>query len=142
MNPYTDEYLLQILSSTRSIVVIGASPKEHRDSNKVTRFLIEEGYEVYPVNPGQADKTIHGKKVFASLLDIPETIDMVDIFRNKEAVPQIVEDAIVKKSKTIWMQLDIVHKTAAERAETAGLKVVMDRCPLIEIKRLKRNQTM
>lgn len=132
----TDKDIAALLQETRSIAVVGASPKEGRPSNDVMRFLLTQGYEVFPINPGHAGETIHGQRVYASLADLPAAPDMVDIFRRSEDVGPVVDDAIACGAKAIWMQLEIINEEAAARAEAAGLKVVMNRCPKIEIPRL------
>lgn len=132
----SDKELVAILTSTKSIALVGASKKPERPSHRVMKFLIEQGYIVYPVNPGLAGSELLGQKVYASLSDIPASIDMVDIFRKSEAVGPIVDDAIEKGAKIIWTQLGVINQEAAEKAEQAGLKVIMDRCPAIEIPKL------
>ena len=118
--------------------MVGFSPKENRPSYFVFKYLLERGYRVIPVNPGQAGKEVLGQKIYASLTDIPEPIDMVDIFRASENVPPIVEEALTlsPKPQVIWMQLTVRNDEAAKRAEDAGMKVVMNRCPKIEYGRL------
>ncbi len=135
---YPDEWIADILKSVRRIALVGASPKPERPSHEVMAFLLSHGYEVFPVNPGQAGKEILGQRVHASLADIPEPVDMVDIFRNSEAAGGIVDEALKLDPlpRVIWMQLGVRNDEAARRAETAGLKVVMNRCPKIEIPRL------
>jgi predicted CoA-binding protein len=127
-----------ILASSKSIALVGASIKTERPSNYVMKYLLDHGYKVVPVNPGLAGQTIHGQPVYASLGDIPKTepIDMIDIFRNSEAVGPIVEEAIQIGAMSIWMQMGVINEEAAQRAQEAGLKVVMDACPKIEIPRL------
>ncbi len=132
----TDSYIKDILTTTKSIALVGASKKEDRPAHKVMKFLLEQGYEVYPVNPGLAGEKLLGREVFARLGDIPAAIDMVDIFRQPDAVGPIVDEAIVKGAKVVWMQLGVINEAAAEAARTAGLTVVMDHCPAIEIPRL------
>ncbi len=131
-----DAYLIDILATTKSIALVGASHKPARPSHRVMTFLIAQGYDMYPVNPGLADTELLGCKVYASLSDIPFDIDMVDIFRKSDAVGPIVDAAIEKGVKVIWMQLGVINHDAARVAEQAGLKVIMDRCPAIEIPRL------
>ncbi len=133
----SDEDISQLLIETKTIALVGASPKSERPSHRVMKFLLDHGYDVYPVNPGQAGKTIHDREVFATLDDLPASIDMVDVFRQSRFVAGIVADAIRLEAKSIWTQLDIVDEEAAKNAEDAGLKVVMDRCPAIEIPRLQ-----
>ncbi len=133
---YSDDYIKNILISTKSIALIGASKNPERPSHRVMKFLIEQGYDLYPVNPGLAGTELLGREVFTSLSDIPVAIDMVDIFRNAEAVGPITDEAIEKGIKTIWMQLDVINEEAAQKAEQAGVQTVMDRCPAIEMPRL------
>lgn len=135
---YPDAFIRSILSSVKAIAMVGASANEVRPSFFVLKYLLERGYRVHPINPGQAGKTILGQTVHARLSDIPEPIDMVDIFRASDAVPGIVEEALAlhPRPKVIWMQLGVAHPEAARRAEADGLKVVMNRCPKIELGRL------
>src|SRR5689334_3383939 len=135
---YPDTFIRGILNTVKTIAMVGISPKENRPSFFAFKYLLERGYHMIPVNPGQAGKEILGQKVYAKLSDIPEPIDMVDIFRASAHVPQIVEDALalVPTSGLIWMQLAVRNDEAARRAENAGIKVVMDRCPKIEYGRL------
>jgi len=128
--------LAALLSSAKTIAVEIASPKEERTSNRIMRFLIEKGYEVYPINPGFAGQEIAGRLTYASLKDVPVPIDIVDIFRKSEAIGPIVDQAIEIGAKSIWMQLGIVNDEAAEKAEKAGLDVVMDRCTAIELRKM------
>ncbi len=132
----TDQFLRDILTSVKSIALVGASKNPERPSNKVMKFLIGQGYDLYPVNPGLAGSELMGRKVYASLSNIPADIDMVDIFRSPDAVDPIVDDAIEKGVGVIWMQLGVINEDAAEKAKQAGLKVVMNHCPAIEIPRL------
>ncbi len=135
---YPPEYLADILRSTRVIAMVGASANTARDSNEVMRFLRDNGYRVIPVNPGLAGKKLLGETVYASLRDIPEKVDMVDVFRNSAAAGPVCDDAIAIGAKCIWMQLGVTNEEGAKRAEAAGLKVVMNRCPKIELPRVKR----
>ncbi len=134
---YPDAYLREILESARTIAVVGASPRPGRPSHGVMRFLQLHGYRAIPVNPFAAGEEILGERVYARLADIPETIDLVDIFRRSEAAGAAVDEAIAIGAKAVWMQLDVRDDAAARRAEANGLKVVMDRCPAIEIPRLR-----
>jgi len=120
----------RILTDSKTIAVVGLSPKPQRPSHQVARYLMAAGYAIIPVNPGQ--DTILGLPCYPSLKAIPTQVDMVDIFRRSEAVLPIVEDAIAIGAKFIWMQEGIVHKEAAAKAEAAGLIVIMDRCTKID----------
>ena len=135
---YDDAYISGILNEVRTIAVVGASVNEERASFRVMKFLIEKGYTVFPVNPGQAGKEILGRMTYAQLADVPGPIDMVDVFRASQSVPPVVEDALALDPlpKVIWMQLGVRHDDAAAKAEAAGVKVVMNRCPAIEYPRL------
>ena len=133
---YSDAYIEDLLTSVRTIAVVGASPRPERASHRVMRFLQHHGYRCIPVNPFAAGGDILGERVYASLADIGEPIDMVDVFRRSEAAGAVVDEAIVAGAKAVWMQLDVRDHAAAARAEAKGLKVVMDRCPAIEIPRL------
>jgi len=135
---YDDAYLRDILADTRTIAMIGASPKADRPSNGVLAFLNRAGYETYPVHPGIAGGTIHGRTVHGRLADVPVPIDMVDVFRNSDAIPALVDEVLALEPlpKVVWLQLGIRNDDAAARLEAAGIKVVMDRCPAIERPRL------
>jgi len=137
---YSDDYLRGILTSARTIAVVGASPRPQRPSHRVMRFLQRHGYRAIPVNPFAAGAEILGELVYASLAEIPREltgpIDMVDIFRRSEAAGAVVDEAIAIGAKTVWMQLDVRDDAAAARAEAQGIKMVMDRCPAIELPRL------
>ena len=132
-----DVEIARILCSTRTIALLGASARSQRPSHRVMQFLLDHGFEVYPVNPGLAGQMLLGRTVYASLADIPESIDMLDVFRNAAYLPQIVDESIASGVKTLWTQLDVVDVAAASKAELAGLDVVMDRCPAIELPRLQ-----
>jgi predicted CoA-binding protein len=133
---YSDDYLRDILTSARNIAVVGASPRRERPSHGVMAYLQRRGYHTIPVNPFAAGGTINGETVYASLAEVPEPIDMVDIFRRPEAAGAVVDAAIAVGTKIVWMQLGVRDDAAAARAEAKGLKVVMNRCPAIEIPRL------
>lgn len=135
---YSDAYIRGILNTVKTVAMVGFSPKENRPSYFVFKYLLERGYRVLPVNPGQAGKEVLGQKIYASLSDIPEPIDMVDIFRGSEHVLPIVQEALALQPKpaVIWMQLTVHNDEAANLAEDAGIKVVMNRCPKIEYGRL------
>jgi predicted CoA-binding protein len=133
---YPDEYLRGILESVRTIAVVGASPRRERPSHGVMAYLQRRGYRTIPVNPNAAGGTINGERCYASLADVPEPIDMVDVFRRPEAAAGVVDDAIAIGAKVVWMQLGVRDDDAAARAEARDLKVVMNRCPAIEIPRL------
>ena len=133
---YSDDYLRGIFARVKTIAMVGASPRPDRPSNRVMAFLQRKGFRVIPVNPQAAGEMIHGENVVASLTDIAAPIDMVDIFRRSDQVAPVVEEAIAKHAKIVWMQLGVRDDRAAAKAEAAGLDVVMDRCPAIEMPRL------
>jgi uncharacterized protein len=135
---YSDAYIRGILNTVKTIAMVGISPKDNRPSYFAFKYLIERGYNMIPVNPGQAGKEILGRKVYARLADISEPIDMVDVFRAAQYAPAIVAEALALKPRpqVIWMQLGVRNDEAAATAEAAGLKVVMNRCPKIEYGRL------
>src|SRR5258708_4002481 len=126
----------EILKSSHTIAVVGLSPSPMRPSNGVAEYLKRVGYRVIPVNPNESE--VLGEKCYARLEDVPEQIDLVDIFRRPEYVPEIVESAIRVGAKAVWMQEGVIHEPAAERARQAGLQVVMDRCTLKEHRKLGR----
>src|SRR5437762_4699034 len=135
---YADAYIRGILSTVKTIAMVGISPKDNRPSYFAFKYLLERGYNMIPVNPGQAGKEILGRKVYARLVDIPEPIDMVDVFRASQHALPIVEEALTlePKPQVIWMQLGVRNDAAAALAEANGMKVVMNRCPKIEYGRL------
>lgn len=133
---YSDGYLRDIFQQVRTVAMVGASPQWNRPSYFVMKYLQSKGFRVIPVNPQAPGQEILGEKVYAALAEIPEAIDMVDIFRRSEAVGPIVDDAIIKGAKIVWMQIGVRNDGAAAKAETHGIKVVMNRCPKIEYSRL------
>ena len=135
---YSDGAIREILRNAKTIAIVGASPKDVRPSFFVARYMLDKNYRVFPVNPGQAGKTILGQTVYAALAEIPEPIDIVDIFRSSAEAPRVVDAALKLDPlpKVIWMQLGISDDAAAARAEAAGVTVVMDRCLKIEYGRL------
>jgi predicted CoA-binding protein len=133
---YPDSYLRDILTSVRTIAVVGASPRRERPSHGVMAYLQRRGYRAIPVNPNAAGGKINGETCYARLADVPEPIDMVDVFRRTEMAGRVVDEAIAAGAKVVWMQLGVRDDDAAARAEAQGLKVVMNRCPAIEIPRL------
>ena len=135
---YPDAYIKNILTTTKTLALVGASANPARPSYIVLKYLTERGYRVIPVNPGLAGQSICGQEVVASLKDIREPLDMVEIFRNSEAAGPIVDEALTlePKPKVIWMQLSVRNDAAAARAEAQGVRVVMNRCPKIEYGRL------
>ena len=133
---YSDAKIRSILERVRTIALVGASPNWNRPSYFVMKYLQGKGYRVIPVNPGIAGKTLLGEKVYASLRDIPDKVDMVDMFRTSNEAPGVVADAIAIGAKVVWMQLGIRNDAAASTAEAAGIEVIMNRCPKIEFGRL------
>lgn len=131
----TDAEIRDILASVKTIAVVGWSPRPDRPSNYVSGFLVAKGYRVIPVNPGQAGQVVLGEVVRANLADVGP-FDMVDIFRRSEEAGAVVDEAVRLGAKAVWMQLGVVDEAAAERARSAGVRVVMNRCPKIEIDRL------
>lgn len=131
-----DEDIRELLTKARTIAMVGASDRPDRASNRVMKFLQGQGYRVIPVNPQITGEHIHGEYVWRELAQIGEPIDIVDIFRRADAAGEAVDAAIAVGAKAVWMQLGVIDQGAAERAEAAGLTVVMDRCPMIEIPRL------
>lgn len=135
--PLTDPAAIAaLLNETRTIALVGISDRPDRPSYGVMKVLQDHGYRVLPVNPQIAGEHVHGEFVWNSLADIGVPIDMVDIFRNSAAAGAAVDEAIAAGAKSVWLQLGVINPDAAARAEAAGLKVVMDRCPAIDIRRL------
>jgi len=135
---YSDTFLRQIFNTTKTIALVGASANPARPSHYVGQFLAKRGWRVIGVNPGLAGQSLYGETVYASLSDIPEPVDMVDIFRRSEDVPPVVDEALSLPHMPahIWMQIGVVHDGAAAKAESQGLTVVMNRCPMVEVPRL------
>lgn len=131
-----DSDIAEILQNTKTIALVGASDKPDRPSYRVMSYLLDKGYHVIPVSPKVAGKTLLGQQGYATLNDVPEKVDMVDVFRNSEAAWGVAQEAIAIGAKTLWMQLGVINEQAAVLASEAGIKVVMDRCPAIEIPRL------
>lgn len=130
-----DAEILEMLRAARTIAVVGLSSKRLRPSNGVAAYLQQQGYRIIPVNPVETE--VLGEKAYASLRDIPEKVDIVDVFRQPDAVPEIVADAIAIGAPYLWLQEGVVHEEAAAQARSASLKVVMDRCILTEHRRLR-----
>jgi uncharacterized protein len=135
---YAPEYVRDILQTSKTIALVGASSNDVRPSYLVMKYMLSKGYRVIPINPGLAGQSLLGQTVYATLKDVPDQIDMVDIFRNSEAAGTIVDEALAlpHKPKVIWMQLSVRNDVAAQRAEAAGLKVIMNRCPKMEYGKL------
>lgn len=131
-----DDEIRGLLRAAKTIALVGASNRPDRDSHEVMKFLQTRGYRVIPINPTIADEIVLGEKVLGGLGEVTERVDMVDVFRRSDAVEPIVEDAIAIGAKAVWMQLGVINESAAAKARAAGLKVVMNRCPKLEIQRL------
>ena len=131
--PYSETYLQDILSSVKTIAMVGASGDKTKFSYGVLRVLHETGYDMIPVNPGLAGQEIRGLKVYPSLAAIDRPVDMVEVFRNASELPRIAQEAVAISAKVLWGQIGVTHPDAAKIAEDAGLKVVMNRCPKIEL---------
>ena len=133
IDKYSNIFLIEILTSVKTIALVGASSNPERHSFKVMKVLLENNYEVFPVNPNEKGNNILGQSCYANLKSIDKSIDMVDIFRSKGAVLGVTKEAIEIGAKVLWTQLDIINEEAADIAKNAGLKVVMNRCPKIEL---------
>ncbi|MFL1803290.1 CoA-binding protein [Plesiomonas shigelloides] len=131
-----EDLIREVLQSTRTIALVGASHKPERPSYRVMAYLLEQGYHVIPVNPGLAGQQLLGQEVKRTLADIDEPVDMVDVFRSADAAYEIAGEAIAIGAKSLWLQLGVINEEAVALAQAAGLKVVMDHCPKIEIPRL------
>ncbi|MDB9813933.1 CoA-binding protein [Gammaproteobacteria bacterium] len=136
MIDYSDSYIKKILKKVKTIAVVGASANQDKDSYKVMQVLIQHGYQIFPINPNEEGNLILGQPCYADLSSVSEKIDMVDVFRTADAVMGVTKEAIAIGAKVLWTQLDIVNQEASELAERAGLKVIMDRCPKIELAKL------
>lgn len=132
----SDDEIRTLLIESKTIAVVGASPKPWRDSGAIAQYLAGKGYTVYPVNPMYPE--VLGMKCYPDLTSIPERIDIVDIFRNPDEVEPIIDEAIAVGARSVWMQLNVVNPAAAEKAEKAGLAVVMDECIAVEHRALVR----
>lgn len=132
---HDDDGLRQILNGAKTIAVVGASPKPFRDSGAIAQYLVKQGYTVYPVNPKYGE--ILGMKCYPSVKSLPETVDIIDVFRNPDDLDGVINDAIVTGAKIVWLQLNVVNESAARKAEAAGIRVVMDRCIAVEHRRLR-----
>lgn len=133
----SDEAIAQLLVQVKRIALIGASAKPERPSHRVMQFLLDEGYEVLPINPGWAGQRLLGHTVYASLADLPTSVDMADIFRDAASLPEVAQDVVDAGIPTMWTQLEVVNAEAERTALDAGLQLVVDRCPAIEIPRLR-----
>ncbi|MDQ1211630.1 CoA-binding protein [Pantoea anthophila] len=131
-----DQTIREVLTRTQRIALVGASDRPERPSYGVMKYLLDQGYDVIPVSPKLAGKTLLGQQAYASLADVPGHIDMVDVFRNSEAAWGVAQEAIAVGAKTLWLQLGVINEQAAVLAQDAGMMVIMDRCPKIEIPRL------
>ena len=133
IDDYSEGYIKEILKEVKTIAVVGASANQVRDSYRVMETLIQHGYEVFPINPNEEGNLILGKLCYPDLNCVSGKIDMVDVFRSKDAVIEVTEEAIKISAKVLWTQLDIINEEASELAKKAGLKVIMNRCPKIEL---------
>ena len=136
MASYSESYIKAILHEVKTIAVVGASANQDRDSYKVMQVLMQHGYKIFPINPNEAGNHILGQPCYADLNSVSEKIDMVDVFRAANAVMGVTKEAIAIGATVLWTQLGIANEEAEELAEQAGLKVVMDRCPKIELAKL------
>jgi predicted CoA-binding protein len=137
---YDDAHIRRILDSVKTVAVVGASHGDDKPSMFVVKYLSDRGYRVFPINPGRAGKLVAGNTVYGRLKDVPEPIDMIDVFRRADHVESVLDEALElsPRPKVFWMQLGVVNEKAAARAEAAGMTVVMNRCPKIEYGRLSR----
>ena len=132
---YSGSYIKEILKEVKTIAVVGASANQDRDSYKVMEALIQYGYQIFPINPNEAGNLILGQRCFADLSFVSGKIDMVDVFRAEDAVMGVTKEAIKIGAKVVWTQLDIINEEASELAKKAGLKVIMNRCPKMELEK-------
>ena len=137
MHVESDEAIAALLVQVKRIALVGASAKPERPSHRVMQFLLDEGYEVLPINPGLAGQTLLGQTVHASLADLPTSVDMADIFRDAASLPEVTQAVVAAGVPAMWTQLGVVHSEAQHTAVDAGLQLVVDRCPAIEIPRLR-----
>ena len=133
----SDEAVAGLFLKVKRIALVGASAKPERPSHRVMQFLLDEGYEVLPINPVLAGQNLLGQTVYASLADLPTSVDMADIFRDAESLPGVTQDVVAAGIPAMWTQLGVVHSQAEQTAIGAGLQLVVDRCPAIEIPRLR-----
>ena len=131
------EAIAQLLLQAKRIALVGASAKPERPSHRVMQFLLDEGYEVLPINPGLAGQKLLGQTVYAAVVELPTSVDMADIFRDAASLPEVTQDVVATGIPAMWTQLGVVHSEAEQAAIGAGLQVVVDRCPAIEIPRLR-----
>ena len=137
MRVESDEAIAQLLVQAKRIALVGASAKPDRPSHRVMQFLLDEGYEVLPINPGLAGQNLLGQTVYASLADLPTSTDMADILRDAASLPEVTQEVVAAEIPAMWTQLGVVHSEAEHTAACAGLQLVVDRCPAIEIPRLR-----
>ena len=133
----SDEAIARLLVQAKRVALVGASAKPERPSHRVMQFLLEESYEVLPINPCLSGQSLLGQTVYASLADLPTKVDMADIFRDAASLPEVTQDVVAAGIPAMWTQLGVVHSKAEHAAVDAGLQVVVDRCPAIEIPRLR-----
>ena len=135
IDKYSEAYIKEVLQEVKTIAVVGASANPERDSHKVMESLIQHGYQIFPINPNEQGNLILGQVCYSDLSSVPEKIDMVDVFRAKDAVIAVTEEAIQIGAKVLWTQLGVVDEEAAELAKNSGLKVIMNRCLKIELEK-------
>ena len=137
MRVESDKAIARLLLQAKRIALVGASAKPERPSHRVMQFLLDEGYEVLPINPGLTGQRLLGQQVYASLAELPTRVDMADIFRDAASLPGVTQDVVAAGIPAMWTQLGVVHSQAEQTAVRAGLQMVVDRCPAIEIPRLR-----